>query len=111
MQKCKLVLECRENERIRPYKRMHHSFTHLINKILWNYKVKTHRDYKHGFSNDLIKEPLTLMTTEICLSSRRSFKFGSHSQNKNLKRQIKKLSQASEDRRQRYKGLGGRESI
>lgn len=57
--------------------------------MLWNYKVKTHREYKDGFSSDLIKEALILMTTEICLSSRGSFTFGSHPQNKNLKDQLR----------------------
>lgn len=68
-----------------------HAFAYSFNKILWN-KVKTHREYKDGFSNDLIKESLILMTMEICLSSRRSFKFGSHPKRKMLKKNETALS-------------------
>ena len=91
MQKCKLVLEYKEDKRIQPFKGLHHSFVHLSSKILCNYKMKTHGEYKDGFSNDLIKEALILMTTEICPSARRSFTFGSQPQNKNLKDKLRSL--------------------
>lgn len=85
MRKYKLVLEHKEDKIIQPLKGyIIHSFALSFNKILWNYKVKTHGEYKDGFSNDLSKESLILMTIGICLSSRRSSKCGSHPKSKNV---------------------------
>lgn len=50
--------------------------------------MKTHGEYNDGFSSDLLKESLGLMTVEICLSSRSSFKFGSHPKSENVKEKL-----------------------
>lgn len=90
MWKYKLVLEHKEDKIIQPSERLYHSLIcSLSNKILCNYKVKTHGEHKDGFSNDLSKESLIFMTIEICLSSRKSSKCGSHSKSKNVIRKIK----------------------
>lgn len=88
--KCKLVSEHKEDKRIQPFERLYHSFicSLAFNKILWNDKLNTHREYKDGFSNDLLKESLILMTTELYQNSRRSFYFGSHPKSKNVKEKL-----------------------